>query len=414
MKILYINILYAPYLYGGAERTLQTLTEGMVARGHDVVVLTTGSDAGLHEEVINAVRVLRTDVKNLYWHAVRSKPAAWKRTAWHLLDMYNPFMRNVVKKVLKDEQPDIVSLHNLPGFSVSAWDAVHQMQIPSVQVLHDQYLICPRCTMFKNEKLCERQCFSCRIMRWLHPQFSKKVTAVVGVSEFILNHHLQHGYFRGVPIRRVIHNARNNQQALFTTCREQDGIVRFGFIGTLHQSKGIELLLRTFKEIGKNNWELHIAGSGVTNYETFLLDSFSNLRVFFHGVQEPQEFYSSIDVLVVPSLWNEPLGVVVFEAMAYGVPVIGARRGGITETIVDGVNGILFEPGRTAELKAAMLKMSEDIEFREAASRAARDSAGYFFDMDRFVTLYENIYIELLKPENNSKSRKKFACTDRI
>jgi glycosyltransferase involved in cell wall biosynthesis len=223
MKILYINILYAPYLYGGAERTLQTLAEGMVVRGHDVTVLTTGPDSGLHEDSINGVRVLRAGMRNLFWHAVRNKPPAWKRSLWHLVDMYNPLMRRLVSDVVCHVKPDVVSLHNLPGFSVSAWDAIYQEGVPMVQVLHDQYLLCPRCTMFRDDHVCERQCLSCRTMRYFHPRLSKKVNAVVGISRFILDHHIQHGYFCESSIMRIIHNVRNNSKALTAPRREPDG-----------------------------------------------------------------------------------------------------------------------------------------------------------------------------------------------
>jgi glycosyltransferase involved in cell wall biosynthesis len=394
MKILYVNILYAPYLYGGAERTLQTLAEGMVARGHDVVVLTTGPDGGLHEEVINGVRVLRAGVRNLYWHAVRNKPSVWKRALWHLVDIYNPLMGDVVSKIVKEEKPDVVSFHNLPGFSVAVWDAVHRAKLPMVQVLHDQYLICPRCTMFRNGHVCEHQCISCRAMRFFHPRLSSKVSAVVGISRFILDHHLKHGYFRATPIRSVIHNARNNPQALSISRRGPDGTVRFGYIGTLDKSKGIELLLRVFTQIAKNNWELHIAGSGPADYEKFLHNFCAEPNVIFHGVQKPLDFYPGIDVLVVPSLWNEPLGVVVFEAMSYGVPVIGTLRGGIPEMIEDGKNGILFEPNRPEELKVALIRMADET-FMDSASQAARAAAPYFLDMERFVSGYEELYGEL-------------------
>jgi glycosyltransferase involved in cell wall biosynthesis len=87
--------------------------------------------------------------------------------------------------------------------------------------------------------------------------------------------------------------------------------------------------------------------------------------------------------------------VVVFESMAYGTPVIGARRGGIPEMIEEGVNGLLFDPDRPDELKAAMNRLAQDTPFREAASRAARRSAAYFLDMDRFLSGYEELYCEL-------------------
>lgn len=395
MKILYINILYAPYLFGGAERTLQTLAEGMVECGHEVVVLTTGPNSGLHEDCINGVRVLRVGVRNLYWYQDCYKPNPMKRLLWHLIDIYNPLMRQVVSSVVCRLKPDVVSLHNLPGFSVSAWDAVWQERVPMVHVLHDQYLLCPRCTMFKDDQICKHQCFSCRTMRYFHPVLSNKVDAVVGISRFILDHHIQHGYFRDSAKKIIIYNARNNPNALTTPRRKPDDKLRFGFIGSLSKNKGIEILLRVFTDIARSNWELHVAGSGTADYEKFLHETYANTNIFFHGVQKPAVFYPSIDVLVVPSIWNEPLGVVVFEAMSYGVPVIGARRGGITEMIEEGKSGLLFEPDQPEQLKFAMNYIAINGDIRESISLVARDTSKYYLDTKRFVSSYEELYKEL-------------------
>jgi glycosyltransferase involved in cell wall biosynthesis len=397
MKILHINILYAPYDFGGTEVTLQTLVEGMAARGHDVLVLTTGPDAGMRNEIINGVKVLRVGVRNIYWQAMREKPASWKRALWHLTDLYNPYMRQIVLDVVTREKPDIVSVHNLPGFSAAAWGAIYQARVPMVQVLHDQYAICPRCTMFRNGDICKRQCLACRLLRLFHPRLSNKVTSVVGVSRFVLDHHLQYGYFKNTPVKRVIHNARDMSWALSVPCRQQDETVRFGFIGTLTQSKGIELLLKVFKRISKSNWQLHIAGTGPSLYENMLHDSYAGTNVIFHGVQKPVDFYPNIDVLVVPSIWNDTFPGVVFEGLAFGKPLIGARRGGIPEMIEDHVNGLLFDPQRPEELMAAMVKMSEDADFRASASRAAYNAAPYYLDSNRFLSSYENLYYDLCR-----------------
>lgn len=397
MKVLYANNLYAPYFFGGTERTLLSLVEGISARGHDTAVLTTGPGSGVHEEFFNGIRILRVGIRNLYWPSVETHHPAWKRTIWHLVDMYNPFMKQLIIDIIHNERPDIISLHNLSGFSVSAWSAAKQERVHTIQVLHDQYLLCPRCTMFNNDTLCKRQCLSCRCMRFYHPQLSNKVSAVVGVSEFILNHHLQYGYFSETSIKKVIHNARNNSTALAVPRRTPDGTTRFGFIGLLNQIKGIELLLKVFTEIAKEDWQLHIAGSGEASYDTFLRNSYKRDNIIFRGFQKPEEFYPSIDVLVVPSTCNDNFPGVVIEGLSFGTPIIGAKRGGIPEMVVDKVNGLLFEPDNPEELRKIMIKMAENDDFITSASRAARDTAPYFLDMNRFLSAHEELYKKLCK-----------------
>jgi glycosyltransferase involved in cell wall biosynthesis len=57
-----------------------------------------------------------------------------------------------------------------------------------------------------------------------------------------------------------------------------------------------------------------------------------------------------MDVLIVPSLCEETLGLVVLEGLAAGTPVLASRLGGILDIVRDGVNGLLFPPGDVAAL----------------------------------------------------------------
>ena len=190
----YINTLYSPFIGGGAEITLQSLVEGMKRLGHEVVVLTTGDEPGIVEDIVNEVRVLRVGIANVYWQYTNQKPPAWKRGVWHLLDSYNLRMASAVKKVISREQPDVISCHNLTGFSASAWTAIEQSRVPLIQVLHDLYHLCPTTNMFKGHS-CQRQCLKCKAFRIFTPLLSNKVNAVVGVSQFILDRHIAYGRY---------------------------------------------------------------------------------------------------------------------------------------------------------------------------------------------------------------------------
>ncbi|QCQ20831.1 glycosyltransferase [Desulfoglaeba alkanexedens] len=90
-------------------------------------------------------------------------------------------------RVLEIERPDVVSIHNLPGWSAAAWTTIAEKGIPSVQVLHDSYAICPKSTMYREGSgNCARQCISCRLLRLPHRRLSRRVSAVVRFSRYIL------------------------------------------------------------------------------------------------------------------------------------------------------------------------------------------------------------------------------------
>src|SRR5205823_4393182 len=73
-------------------------------------------------------------------------------------------------------------------------------------------------------------------------------------------------------------------------------------------------------------------------------------NVEFLGKVDGGRFLPSIDVLVVPSLWQENSPRVVYEAFAHGVPVICSNRGGMPELVENGTTGFVFEPERPEQL----------------------------------------------------------------
>lgn len=396
MKIMYINTLYSPNIGGGAEITLQLLVEGIKGLGHEVVVVTTGDAPGIVEDLVNGVRVLRVGIANVYWQYNNQKPPAWKRGIWHLRDIYNLTMGNLVEEIVRREQPDVVSCHNLAGFSASAWVAIEQAGVLIIQVLHDSYNLCPGSNMFKDGHACERQCMQCKAFRLFTPLISKKVNAVVGVSQFILDKHLEHGLFKEAKIKTAIHNTRAIIPQIKSFENKKWDKVRFGFIGTLTPAKGIELLLDVFTNLALPNAELWIAGKGYPEYEQQLKRSESS-SVRFLGYSKPEDFFSKIDVLVVPSIWQEPLGMVVPEAFAYGIPVIGSRRGGIPEMVQNGVNGFLFEPDHAEELAGIIKQLAGNPDEIERMKPLALTTAAPFMNVIGWLKKYEILLQKVLR-----------------
>lgn len=394
MKILFINTLYAPHIGGGAELILQAHVEGLQKRGHEVTVLTAGSEPGLTEDEVNGVRVLRAGLRNIYWHHRSDRPAWWQRTLWHLRDSYNPAMAKVVGDLVRREQPEVVVCHNLAGWSAATWGAVKRSGAPLVQVLHDVYSLCPNSNMFSAGHACASQCGRCKAFRLFHRYLSEHVDAVVGVSRFVLDRHLQYGYFRNARVRRAIHNARDMSPQLRVGSASLEGNVRFGFIGTLSPVKGVDLLLETFSRLNLPNAELWIAGTGKREYSE-TLRRYESSRVRFLGYSKPGNFFSSIDVLVVPSLWHDTLPGVVFEALAHGVPVLGSMRGGIPEMIEDGTNGFLFDPEDPQQLSELLKRLAENPGEIEVMRPKVIGGARPYIDVGGWLDQYEDLYAEV-------------------
>ncbi len=390
MKILYINALYAPYIAGGAEISLKLIVEGMQARGHDVVVLSLVPEHGLQVDWIDGVKVYRAGLKNGYWPFSSRRPSTFRRLLWHLRDAYNSPMRAYVREVLRAEKPAVVSCHNLVGWSISAWDEIRNAGIPIVQVLHDMYLLSPDSTLFQQGNRKGPGEMMKRLLRRRHRDKSGAVDAVVGISHSVLERFLAQGYFRNVP-QYVVHNARDIPETHAARIRKAGQSLTVGYVGTLSVAKGVEWLIRQFKASGIDG-ELRIAGKGKTEdlaYFQQLADD--DQRIRFVGYVDARDFYGTIDVLVVPSLWEEPLGMVAVEGLANNLPVIASNRGGLRETVVDGTNGILCDPEQPDSLGDALAALWRDAALYNRLAGGARASVGEYLSVERMVAEYEQI-----------------------
>ncbi len=147
------------------------------------------------------------------------------------------------------------------------------------------------------------------------------------------------------------------------------------YVGRLSREKDLLDLLDPIRALAPAGVRLAIVGSGPQRQE--LERAFAGTPTVFTGYLSGEQLaqaYASADVFWFPST-TETLGLVALEAMASGLPVIGARAGGVPDVITDGVDGFLVDPhdsrGFTQRLKALV----DDPALRARMGRAARNEA---------------------------------------
>lgn len=171
---------------------------------------------------------------------------------------------------------------------------------------------------------------------------------------------------------------------LFKPTEERAGQPIFGFFGRLVPEKGADLLLRAAARLMEAGYvfEVRIVGQGAErpNLERLAESLGLGERVAFLG-QVPSthmpRLYADLTALVVPSRtlpnWKEQFGRVIVEAMACGVPVIGARSGAIPDVL--GESGLLFLEDDLEALTAHMARILTDAELRAALAHSGRARA---------------------------------------
>lgn len=136
------------------------------------------------------------------------------------------------------------------------------------------------------------------------------------------------------------------------------------FLGRLTEAKGLRVLIEAWKKVEAERavGRLIIGGDGPL--AEWVADQQSHMQRmdvpgFVHGDQK-NELLRQCRALVVPSIWWEPLGLVVYEAYQYSRPVIAARSGGLTETVLPGQTGWLYEATNVEDLKDCLIAALDD------------------------------------------------------
>lgn len=142
------------------------------------------------------------------------------------------------------------------------------------------------------------------------------------------------------------------------------------YVGRLSHEKRIDWLYAPVTQL--EHVRLAIIGSGPA--EAVLKERFAGTNTTFMGYMTGEELasaYASADIFTFPSD-TETLGFVAMEAMASGVPAVGARAGGLPDVIKHGETGYMFTPGDLGDLNAQINKLLKNPKVRKKMGKAAR------------------------------------------
>lgn len=329
MKVLIVNTLYYPYKVGGAEVSVQLLSEELVSKGHQVRVVCLHKEKYKKKEVLNGVEIIYLPLINLYWPFEEGSKRKINRLLWHIIDSYNIFMARSLSKEIDEFTPDVVHTNNIAGFSVAIWRAIKKRNNRLVHTSRDYYLFHPNSTMFSQDRNMEPNQGSVRFWSFFKKLASKNVDAYIGISDFIRKFHVDNGFFPNATtdyIYNAVEKIRIKDSEIKDVC--------FGFIGRLTKDKGFDVycqLVDKFKEEHPNA-TFYAAGRFVGSEDDEELESLAKQKgIKLLGFIPPSEFFSLVDVIVLPIKWREPFGRVVIESVMADKIVLTNSIGGVSE-----------------------------------------------------------------------------------
>lgn len=381
MRILLLSNLYPPHVLGGAEIVARDYAVKLEELGHEVFVLT--SSYGLPE----------TQIDGQIWRTLHYTPSAHfdrNRPPWQQLNLLSDYYRyfhhpanaKELQRVIAAVKPDVLYTWEITGIGLNTMlQAFHEVKIPIVFHLGSywlHYALRP-----------ETEQTHLRI-RWLKQLLIGTVptltyTSLITVSQAVKDEYAAAGcdpdrievIYNGLD-SRFLHAPRTQQ--LDTTNPKAIHLI---YAGRLCMEKGVLVILKALaillNEQQQADLHLNIFGDGDEAYVKELHSYVEQKQlaqfVSFHGKVPQDELikqYDSSDILLIPSLWKEPFGLVIAEGMARGLPVITSNIGGPAEIVTHNVDGILIEPGDEQALAASILQLLENPARRQQFVQAAR------------------------------------------
>ncbi len=329
-----------------------------------------------------------TDVDGVLHIALHNRRADFMATAAPLDDIDDPGARSAFAAVLDDHRPDVVHFWNLHGLSMALPAECKTRSIPTVLSTNNYWSICPRLYLV-SERLercdgpsaCGTRCRTCLGEVAPAAEYGDRRAAGVrmlrsgidlhlAVSRRVRDLHVQNG--DDPDHVRVLAQEPPNVTAIWERTGSTRALgcpsgrpLRVGFIGSVMPHKGVHVLAAALQRLPVGAVEAVALGDVTADYLQVLqgIDPAGRLQLTgrYDAARLP-ELLAALDVVVVPSVWDDCAPFVVAEALAARCPVVGARIGGIPDFVTDGENGLLCAPGDAEGLARALTRLVEDRE----------------------------------------------------
>jgi glycogen synthase len=394
MNILMVTNLYPPYWLGGYELMASWVAEGLRERGHAVEVLTGRGAAFEGRDDIRPE--LDLDLAGLC-EAHRGEGIAFTRgwsEDWRR-HVFNGRNREACRAAIERRRPDLVSFWNSAFVTFAPLAAARKAGVPAVVHLSDVAANPfrnphPPALSWGRRGLARRAVD--RTLRRADPR------AFVVPSTFLGARLVAE---EGLPARRMVVLPWPAPPSVLETIppmRTTARAARLLFVGSLAPEKGALVLLDAFRQAHAAEPELTLTlvGEGGRAQTERLRAMAEGLPVTFRGRLERAEVlaaYGDHDILVFPSVWNEPFAIVPLEAMALGMAVVASAAGGTPEAIQHEKTGLLVPPGDAARLRDGILRLTRDPALARALGHAGeawvRETHSFTAFLDRLIDVYE-------------------------
>ena len=286
-----------------------------------------------------------------------------------------------IKKIIREEQIDIVHVHNtLNLISPSVYYSAFSCHVPVVQTIHNFRLLCPGATFYRAEHICE-DCVTkglvCAVKHSCYRDSKLHTLACVISTGFhrLIGTYKKLNYICLTEFNKekLLQLKQIRREAVFVKPNfvdKADEIVpynqrkkQFVYVGRLDKLKGIDFLLKTWGEFVSDDYQLVICGTGpLEKWCREYVQTYQLKNVEVKGFVENKNAKKIIGEskgLILPTQWYEGFPMTIVESYSVGTPVIGSNLGNTGSLIEEGKSGWKFDADSKEQLCDALRKAME-------------------------------------------------------
>lgn len=393
MKILMVNKFL--YRKGGSESYMFDLAQKLTEEGHEIEYF------GMEDEKnIVASEYL---VGNMDFYS-----NIFKKITYSMKVIYSREARKKIKHCIEAFRPDIVHINNYNfQLTPSILFEIKKQGIRVVQTVHDTQMMCPYHRMFNYDRLeiCEKckgdKFYNCTLDRCIDDSLIKSIIGttesylynVLGVYNRLIDVYICPSEF--IQRKLIDYGLQEDKTIVITNFIKQKPDAQISkkgnyvlYFGRLSREKGIDTLLRVVKETP----DIHYVFAGKGPMED-LLKGYKNIEYLgFVSGSELSDVIRKANVTLLPSIGYENSPMSVLESQMYGTPVIGSNLGGVSELIVEGKTGFLYDPKNEKKLKEYIEKLMNDKNLAEELGKNSLEHVRKF-NIDRYTDiLFDQVY----------------------
>jgi glycosyltransferase involved in cell wall biosynthesis len=289
--------------------------------------------------------------------------------AWLFHGVFPVGSPSVFREALRQRVPVIQYIHNFRPFSVSSY--MPAASLPPLRNVGQTFLREIRTAAWQNSRLKTGMLAAALVL--LHMRWLKAVKAWISLSDSMRDKFIEAGIppasiftlpYPWLPFKTVPHAIEGNY---------------YLYLGRLSEDKGVKVLCETWNIISQklrnNAPRLVIGGNGpLADYVT--AETKRNPLIEYRGVIAGDEKVRTIAgcrAMLAPSVCWDSRAVVTYEAYDFAKPMLSSTSGGFSETVKQGVTGLLHEPGNATQFAEQIIELNKSAERRRAMGQKGRE-----------------------------------------